>query len=110
MGATNATGYVCDSSSDSLNCLLSYNSNVIPHADYPNNFAALISGLEQLKSFSVITLGVIVLLATLTLRVIASLILFAVEKDKRFVFITIFVLAVLMFSYFVAPGISFFNA
>ncbi|MGA2876440.1 MAG: DUF1634 domain-containing protein, partial [Nitrososphaerales archaeon] len=68
------------------------------------------SGLAQLKPFSVIQLGVIVLLATPVFRVFASLVLFAIEKDKPFVLITLFVFLVLLFSFFIAPEISLFQA
>ena len=52
----------------------------------------------------------IVLLATPVFRVFASLVLFAIEKDKLFMLITLFVFLVLLFSFFVAPGISLFKA
>ena len=110
MAITNATGYSCDSAKDSLNCMLSYNSNLIPHGDYPNNLFALASGLVHLKPFSVIQLGVIVLLATPVLRVFSSLVLFAAGKDRAFVLITVFVLAMLLFSFFVVPLIPIFKA
>lgn len=110
MAVSNSTGYSCDSSSDSLSCLLSYNANSIPHGDYPNNLFALASGLVRLKPFSVIQLGVIVLLATPVLRVASSLVLFVIGKDRPFVFVTIFVLVMLLFSFFVVPLIPIFKA
>jgi uncharacterized membrane protein len=110
MAVTNSTGYGCDASSNSLSCLLNYNENVIPHANYPIDLASLVSGLAQLKPFSVIQLGVIVLLATPVFRVFASLVLFAIQKDRPFILITLFVFLVLLFSFFVAPDISFFKA
>jgi uncharacterized membrane protein len=110
MAVTNRTGYVCDASGDSLNCLLNYNANTIPHGDYPNSLPALISGLEQGKSFAIIQLGVIVLLATPVIRVTASLALFAIENDRPFVLITLFVLLILLFSFFIVPEIPLFKA
>lgn len=110
MAVTNSTGYGCDSAKDSLNCILSYNSNLIPHGDYPNNLFALASGLAHLKPFSVIQLGVVVLLATPVIRVFSSLVLFAAGRDRAFVFITVFVLAMLLFSFFIVPLIPLFKA
>jgi uncharacterized membrane protein len=110
MIATNSTGYGCDLTANSLNCLINYKANVIPHGDYPNDLFTLASGLAQLKPFSIIALGVVVLLATPVFRVLASLVLFSIEKDKPFVLITLIVLLVLLFSFFVAPQISLFKA
>ena len=110
MAVTNSTGYACDSSHDSLSCILNYNANVIPHGDYPNTLLSLGAGLTQLKPFSVVQLGVVILLATPVFRVFASLILFGLEKDRSFVFITLFVLLILLFSFFVVPAIPFFKA
>jgi len=110
MAGTYSSGYQCDFTSASLSCLLNYNANVIPHGDYPNNLASIASGLIQLRPFAIIQLGVIVLLATPVIRVFASLLLFAIEKDKQFVLITLFVLLVLLFSFFVVPEIPIFKA
>jgi uncharacterized membrane protein len=110
MAATGSTGYGCDAMGNSLNCLLKYNANVIPHGDYPSDIASLASGLAVLKPLSVIQLGVLVLLATPVFRVFASLVLFGLEKDRAFVLITLFVFLVLMFSFFVVPEIPLFEA
>jgi uncharacterized membrane protein len=110
MAATYSTGYQCDFTTASLSCLLNYNAAVIPHGDYPNSLAAIVSGLVALKPFAIIELGVVVLLATPVFRVGASLLLFAIEKDRAFVLITLFVLLVLLFSFFVVPFIPFFKA
>jgi len=110
MAASYSTGYSCDFTTASLSCLLNYNAAVIPHGDYPNTLSSIASGLVRLKPFAIIQLGVIVLLATPVFRVLASLILFAVEKDKPFVWITLFVLLVLLFSLFIVPGIPIFKA
>jgi uncharacterized membrane protein len=107
---TNSTGYYCDSSRDSLNCILNYNAATIPHGDYPNTLGSMAAGLFSLKPFAVIELGVVVLLATPVLRVFASLVLFSIEKDKAFVMITLFVFLVLLFSFFVVPEIPIFRA
>lgn len=110
MAATYSSGYACDFTEASLGCLLKYNSNVIPHGDYPSTLQSIALGLIQLKPFAIIQLGVVVLLATPVFRVSASLVLFAVENDKPFVLITLFVLLVLLFSFFIVPEISIFKA
>jgi uncharacterized membrane protein len=110
MAATYTTGYNCDFTTASLDCLLNYNAAAIPHGQYPNTLFSMVSGLTQLKPFAVIQLGVLVLLATPVFRVFASLVLFAIEKDRPFVLITLFVFLVLLFSFFVIPEISFFKA
>ncbi len=110
MAATYSTGYQCDFTSASLNCLLNYNAAVIPHGDYPNTLISIASGVVALKPFAIIELGVIVLLATPVFRVGASLVLFAIEKDRPFILITLFVLLVLLFSFFVVPFIPLFKA
>jgi uncharacterized membrane protein len=110
MAATYSSGYQCDFTDASLNCLLNYNPAAIPHGDYPNTLFSIAAGLAQLKPFAIIQLGVIVLLATPVIRVFASLVLFAIEKDRAFVVITLFVLLVLLFSFFVVPEIPIFKA
>ncbi len=108
--ATNSTGYVCDSANDSLNCIVGFKSGFGPSQLYPNTLAAVVSGLVALKPIAVIQLGVIILLATPVLRVASSLILFALEKNRAFVLITLFVLLILLFSFFVVPLIPIFKA
>jgi len=109
--ATNSTGYVCDSaSSDSLSCILGYNSGHSASQLYPITLVAITSGLIALKPLAVIQLGVITLLATPVLRVASSLVLFAIEKNRAFVLITFFVLLILFFSFFVVPLIPIFKA
>ena len=49
---------------------------------------------------SIIQLGLLVLLATPVARVAVSVLLFAAEKDRRYVAITLFVLVVLFLSIF----------
>ena len=108
--AKDSTGYACDSSGEALSCILSFKSTYTPSQLYPNTLAAIASGLVAVKPFAIIQLGVIILLATPVLRVGSSLVLFAYEKDKAFVLITLFVLLVLLFSFFIVPLIPIFKA
>ncbi|HZW58386.1 MAG TPA: DUF1634 domain-containing protein [Nitrososphaerales archaeon] len=110
MAVTNSTGYACDSSGDALNCILSFNPLSSSASIYPTTLASVISGVLQTKPFAIIELGVIVLLATPVLRVFNSLILFGLERDRSFVLITLFVLGVLLFSFFIVPSIPIFKA
>ncbi len=108
MFAEGKTGYACSLSS--VNCLLSYNPMKVPHGDYPNSLQSLYAGLLKVEPFAIIELGIFVLIATPVLRVLTSIFIFAAEKDRMFVAITLFVLAVLLFSFFVVPFIPIFQA
>lgn len=62
------------------------------------------AGVLALEPFSLMTLGVIVLMLTPFLRVVATLISFlTVERDLKYVLISLGVLVILVFSFFV-PG------
>ena len=104
------TGYACDGSGDALSCILSYKASFSASQLYPNALSAVASGLATAKPFAVIQLGVIILLATPVLRVGTALVFFAYEKDRAFVMITLFVLVVLLFSFFIVPLIPIFKA
>jgi uncharacterized membrane protein len=107
---TNSTGYACDSVGNTLSCIIQFNSNSNVSQLYPASFGAVVSGVMQAKPFAVIQLGAIVLLATPVLRVVTSLVLFGLERDRSFVLITLFVLGVLLFSFFLVPAIPIFKA
>ena len=110
MAVANTTGYSCDAAGDALNCILSFNPLSSSEGIYPTTLGAVISGVASAKPFAIIELGVIVLLATPVLRVLNSLILFGIERDRAFVLITLFVFLVLLFSFFVVPSIPIFRA
>ena len=61
----------------------------------------LFAGVAAADPSSVLQLGLIILLATPVARVLASVILFAAERDRTYVAITLFVLIVLIVSIFV---------
>ncbi|MGP8125530.1 MAG: DUF1634 domain-containing protein [Nitrososphaerales archaeon] len=89
---------------------LTYNPNQIPHGTFDVSLSALASGLAGFQPYSLIELGVIILLATPVSRVLISVFLFAAERDRLYVYITAVVLALLLFSILVTPFISIFNA
>lgn len=108
MVAEGTTGYQCDFSS--ISCLLNYNPATIPHGNYPNSLSSLASGLVSAKPFAIIELGIVFLLATPVARVAISVLVFAAEKDRKFVLITLAVLGILLFSFFAVPYIPLFHA
>jgi uncharacterized membrane protein len=89
---------------------LTYLPNQVPHGTYTVDPAEVASGLLTLDPFSVIELGVIVLLATPVARVLLSVFLFAAEGDRTYVYITLTVLILLLFSILVTPFIPAFHA
>jgi len=58
----------------------------------------ILAGCRQFRGRAIIQLGVLLLIATPVARVVFSALAFAFEKDKLYVCITLFVLAILLFS------------
>ena len=69
-------------------------------AQFPQTFGQVWAGLLSLHPQAVITLGLLLLIATPVLRVAVSIVAFVVEHDRRFVVITLLVLCILLFSIF----------
>ncbi|GAC1617557.1 MAG: hypothetical protein NVS4B11_06830 [Ktedonobacteraceae bacterium] len=67
---------------------------------FPQTFGQVWTGLLALRPQAVITLGLLLLIATPVIRVAVSIVAFAVEGDRRFVAITTLVLLILLFSLF----------
>lgn len=65
---------------------------------FPQTFGQILAGLLVLRPQAVIMLGLVLLIATPVLRVGASVVAFAVERDRRYVVITLMVLVILLFS------------
>ncbi len=65
---------------------------------FPHTFHQVWIGLLALRPQAVITLGLLLLIATPVMRVAVSIVAFAVEGDRRFVVITTLVLLILLFS------------
>jgi len=66
-----------------------------------DNLAGVVRNIRALSSYGVIQLGLLVLIATPILRVILSVIAFALERDALYVAATLMVLTVLLYSLFV---------
>jgi uncharacterized membrane protein len=101
--------FISTHSLDDTATYLAYNPKVIPHGSFPVSLASIASGLASFDPYSIIQVGFLVLLATPVARVALSLLLFAAERDRLFVYLTGAVLAVLLFSVLVTPFIPFFN-
>jgi uncharacterized membrane protein YfcA/uncharacterized membrane protein len=67
---------------------------------FPQTFGQVWTGLLAFHPQAVITLGLLLLIATPVVRVAVSILAFAVERDLRYVVITTLVLLILLFSIF----------
>ena len=65
---------------------------------FPHTLAQVWSGLLMLRPQAVIASGLLLLIATPVVTVITSAVAFAVERDRRFVVITLIVLAIMILS------------
>lgn len=88
---------------------LIYHHDLVPHGDFPVSLGALVSGLLAFSPFSIIELGILMLLATPVSRVLFSTFLFAAERNTVYVYITLAVLCLLLFSMIATPFIPAFN-
>jgi uncharacterized membrane protein len=76
---------------------------------FPQTLGQVWAGLLVLHPQAIITLGLLLLIATPIMRVAVSIVVFALERDRRFVVITVLVLAILLLSNFL-PGTVGVNA
>jgi uncharacterized membrane protein YfcA/uncharacterized membrane protein len=72
---------------------------------FPQTLGQVWTGLLVLRPQAVIVIGLLLLIATPVVRVAASIVAFAIERDWRFVVITLMVLAILLFSIFYVGGV-----
>jgi uncharacterized membrane protein len=63
---------------------------------YPRDLGALLAGILALDPASVMSLGLVVLIATPFTRVAVSIVAFALERDWRYVVVTALVLTILI--------------
>ncbi len=66
---------------------------------FPTSIGGALRGVIALKPFAFIQLGLLLLIVTPVIRVAASVVAFAAEKDRAYVIITLFVLVVLLVSF-----------
>ncbi len=69
-----------------------------PAGVFPTSVAGVFSGLLQLKPAAIISLGLLLLIATPVFRVGASVIIFIIERDHLYTVITLLVFSILLFS------------
>jgi uncharacterized membrane protein len=81
---------------DDLNSIVQFREG---HAPFPNSLGDIETGILLLKPYAIIALGLIVLIAIPVFRVAVSVIAFVWERDWLYVFITAFVLAMLLLSF-----------
>ncbi len=74
--------------------------------EFPHTFGEVWAGLLILRPQAVITLGLLLLIATPVVRVAVSILAFAVERDRHFVVITTLVLLILLFSIFYVGAVA----
>ncbi|BDG61263.1 DUF1634 domain-containing protein [Caldinitratiruptor microaerophilus] len=78
--------------------LLLMRSGTAPHPSVPvpTSISEVLGGLLRLDPTALIDLGLVVLILTPVLRVAASLVAFAIERDRTYTLITLIVLIVLV--------------
>ncbi len=86
---------------DDLQSIVGYSGK---HPYFPNTLGDVFIGLLALKPYAIIALGLIVLIAIPVMRVAVSVIAFAMERDRLYVFITAFVLAMLLLSFLIGEA------
>lgn len=72
---------------------------------FPQTLGEVWTGLLILRPQAVITLGLLLLIATPVMRVVVSVVAFALERDRRYVVITLAVLSILMISIFLVGNL-----
>jgi uncharacterized membrane protein len=74
------------------------------HSQFPHTIGALISGLAAGQGQALVALGLLLLLLTPIARVAVSIVAFVYQRDRTYVFIAGFVLAVLVTSFFLGKA------
>ncbi len=75
-----------------------------PAVKHALDLSAIVQNALALNSLGIIQLGLLVLIATPIVRVILSVVAFALERDLLYVAVTVVVLVVLLYS-FLAKGV-----
>jgi uncharacterized membrane protein len=66
---------------------------------FPHTMKSVITGVRQGRSDAIITIGLLLLIATPVMRVAVSILAFAYQRDMTFILLTSFVLAMLILSF-----------
>jgi len=86
---------------ETVHHLTSYHQLTTTSYAFPHTFSSVHAALLAGDSQGYIMLGLLLLILTPIIRVVVSVVLFAYERDKPMVLITLFVLVVLISSYFI---------
>ena len=73
-------------------------------ASFPHTLYDVGAGLLELRGQAIVTLGLLVLMATPVVRVAVSVVAFAAERDRTYVAITLTVLALRALSFFLGSA------
>lgn len=84
----------------------SYHRLTSPGSRFPHTFSELDASLRRGDGEGLVVLGLLLLIATPVLRVAVSVLSFVYERDKAMTLVTLFVLAVLVGSFFLGGGSS----
>lgn len=76
----------------------------LPAHEFPHHLDEVVSGLAALRGQAVIMAGLLLLIATPVLRVAVSIFAFLLQRDWPFVAVTVFVLAMLILSFFLGKA------
>ena len=69
-----------------------------PGATFPHEFDALLVSMQQMRGEAIVTLGLLVLMATPVMRVAVSTLTFIQQRDRTYALITAAVLCLLLLS------------
>jgi len=103
MIVTRSTGYSAVGSYHFAN-VMRYHAHTA--GEFPITVPEVIRGALRLKPFAVIMLGALLLIATPVLRVAVSLVAFALEGDRAYALITLYVLVVLLVSFLMGSALG----
>ncbi len=70
-----------------------------PGTSYPSSVGAVVEGVREGRGQAIVTLGLLLLIATPVARVAVSIAVFVIERDRLYVVITACVLALLLLSF-----------
>ena len=76
-----------------------------PTDQFPTTVRAVLSGTLYIKPSAIISLGLLLLIATPVFRVAFSVLLFVLEKDHLYTVITLFVFCVLIISFMLGKAL-----
>lgn len=70
-----------------------------PGTSYPSTIGAVVVGVREGRGQAIVTLGLLLLIATPVARVAVSIAVFVIERDRLYVVITAVVLTLLLLSF-----------